>query len=146
MGTTFATGLTTPRGLAFDGSGNLFVAECADCDPTNGEILEFALAEARRPFLPPSLVARNFSPSGRRDNRAWSCAALLIAKHVVERPCNPRRAYVMNDGENAERYEDFPCTCVTDGVCGTGVVIRRIAAAARMYKMALFAYRLQWAR
>jgi sugar lactone lactonase YvrE len=37
---TFATALTTPRGLAFDGSGNLFVAE-ANPVP-DGDILEFA--------------------------------------------------------------------------------------------------------
>jgi hypothetical protein len=40
--TTFATGLTTPRGLAFDSSGNLFVAE-AGLPETNviGDILKF---------------------------------------------------------------------------------------------------------
>jgi glucose/arabinose dehydrogenase len=36
---TFATGLTTPRGLAFDSSGNLFVAE-ANAIP-DGDILKF---------------------------------------------------------------------------------------------------------
>jgi hypothetical protein len=40
--TTFATDLTTPRGLAFDSSGNLFVAE-AGLPETNviGDILKF---------------------------------------------------------------------------------------------------------
>jgi len=37
MGTTFAIGLTFPRGLAFDSFGNLFVAEAI----TNGPILKF---------------------------------------------------------------------------------------------------------
>ena len=39
MGTTFATGLTFPRGLAFDSLGNLFVAE-ANAIP-DGDILKF---------------------------------------------------------------------------------------------------------
>jgi hypothetical protein len=39
MKSTFATGLTFPRGLAFDGSGNLFVAE-ANAIP-DGAILKF---------------------------------------------------------------------------------------------------------
>jgi glucose/arabinose dehydrogenase len=42
MESTFATGLTTPRGLAFDESGNLFVAE-ANPAP-DGDILEFPTA------------------------------------------------------------------------------------------------------
>ena len=37
---TFATGLTGPRGLAFDASGNLFVAE--NINFPDGDILEFA--------------------------------------------------------------------------------------------------------
>ena len=37
---TFATGLSGPRGLAFDSSGNLFVAE-SNTAP-DGDILEFA--------------------------------------------------------------------------------------------------------
>jgi len=42
MESTFATGLTTPRGLAFDGSGNLFVTE--DNPAPDGDILEFPTA------------------------------------------------------------------------------------------------------
>jgi hypothetical protein len=39
---TFATGLTTPRGLAFDSSGNLFVAEVNQPEANQpGEILKF---------------------------------------------------------------------------------------------------------
>lgn len=46
----FATGLTFPRGLAFDSSGNLFVAE-ANAIP-NGDILEFP-AGSHEPNYPP---------------------------------------------------------------------------------------------
>ena len=42
MESTIATGLTTPRGLAFDGSGNLFVAEAKPAP--DGLILEFPTA------------------------------------------------------------------------------------------------------
>ncbi len=40
MSSPFATGLTTPRGLAFDSSGNLFVAE-ASGEFLPGDILKF---------------------------------------------------------------------------------------------------------
>jgi glucose/arabinose dehydrogenase len=39
MESTFATGLTNPRGLAFDRDGNLFVAEIPPS--TGGDILKF---------------------------------------------------------------------------------------------------------
>ena len=39
MESTFATGLASPRGLAFDVSGNLFVAEALGAP--DGDILEF---------------------------------------------------------------------------------------------------------
>ena len=38
---TFATGLTTPRGLAFDSSGNLFVAEAGVPEIPGGDVLKF---------------------------------------------------------------------------------------------------------
>ena len=45
---TFATGLTNPLGLAFDGSGNLFVVE--ENPAPDGDILEFPLGGGRSTF------------------------------------------------------------------------------------------------
>jgi hypothetical protein len=48
MESTFAPGLTNPLGLAFDGSGNLFVVE--ENPGPDGDILEFPLGGGRSTF------------------------------------------------------------------------------------------------
>jgi glucose/arabinose dehydrogenase len=48
METAFATGLTNPRGLAFDSFGNLFVAE--NNPAPDGDILKFAPGGAETVF------------------------------------------------------------------------------------------------
>jgi hypothetical protein len=56
MPTTFATGLNTPKGLAFDGAGNLFVAEIPLHPPGScpcGDILEFTPGGGGTAISPP---------------------------------------------------------------------------------------------
>ena len=82
MESTFATGLTNPRGLAFDGSGYLFVAESNPAP--DGDILKFPLDGGSPTVSPPGSTSRNSSPSGPRDNRPCSCAAMRSFRNAAQ--------------------------------------------------------------
>jgi hypothetical protein len=59
---TFAIGLTTPRGLAFDSEGNLFVAEAGIPEIPGGDILKFSPDGASRMVFASGFGSPAFRP------------------------------------------------------------------------------------